>query len=69
MHTNLIEYLLSDNQIRVSNDMDWHESDLLLKWEKSKLKDTQSAIGQMIIKIEIIYIYEKIIPIISIYMA
>jgi hypothetical protein len=54
------EYLISYNQIRVSNDIYWQESDLLLKWEKNKLEITQSAIGQVITKIEIIYRYEAV---------
>ncbi|UYZ21172.1 hypothetical protein [Mesobacillus jeotgali] len=47
-------YAITFDQINLSDEIDYYGTDLVLRWEKNKLKDLNNFINERIVKVEII---------------
>jgi hypothetical protein len=48
------EYAVTFDQINLSDEIDYYGTDLVLSWEKNKLKELNNCINKQIVKVEII---------------
>lgn len=48
------EYAVTFDQINLSDEIDYYGTDLVLRWEKNKLKEHNNCINKRIVKVELL---------------